>query len=104
MSGMTNAPDVFAQTFAAWNIVLPADAVAQRRDGVLRAAGCQIRFRWHLDGSLEYRAGHRMTSERWVMIAPDGAVEHLPVPAEFMVTPPDATDEAMDATGVGVEQ
>ena len=36
MSGMTNAPDVFAQTFAAWNIVLPADVVAQRRDGVLR--------------------------------------------------------------------
>jgi len=36
MSGMTNAPDVFAQRFAAWNIVLPADVVAQRRDGVLR--------------------------------------------------------------------
>ena len=130
---MTSAPDVFARSFAAWDIVLPDEAVAHRRDGTLRAAGWQIRYRWHADGSLEYRAGHRMTSEQWAIIGADGQVRQLPVPAEFKVCPADATDEdrrdvderygaewrrhgelvvergmsydeGMDATGVGVDQ
>ena len=94
---MSRAPAVFAESFAHWSIELPAAVVARRLDGVLHADGWQIRVRWHDDGSLEYRAGHRMTSERWAVIAPDGSVEQVPVPSEGMIVPRDATDEEAQA-------
>ena len=57
-----------------------------------------MRFRWHEDGTLLARAGHRMTNERLFSISPDGVVERadVAVPPEGMVTPKDATDEDRD--------
>ncbi len=52
-----------------------------------------VRWRWHADGSLEYRASHRMTDERWTVLAPDGTASQTEVPASFMVFPKDATRE-----------
>jgi putative hemolysin len=70
---------------------LPEDAVRRRADGELYARGWLVAWRWHADGALEYRADHRMTDERWTVIAADGTVTQRDVPWGFMVTPKDVT-------------
>jgi putative hemolysin len=92
----TNAQqEAFADYFATWGLFLPDDAVAGRRDGHVHGHGWTVRFRWREDGTLLVRAGHRMTSERMIAIAPDGEVTQAEpaAPWELMATPHDATDE-----------
>ncbi len=92
---MTPQQGAFAAYFGTWGLFLPDEAVEARRDGHLRGAGWLVRFRWHEDGVLLVRAGHRMTNERMWAIAPDGTVgqaEPEP-PGEGMVTPAGATPE-----------
>ena len=91
----TAQQDAFAGYFAAWGLSLPDDAVAARQAGHLLGQGWTVRFRWHEDGTLLVRAGHRMTNERLLSISPEGAVERadVAVPPEGMVTPKDATEE-----------
>ncbi len=83
----------FARTYAAWGLHLPDAVAASRADGHLAGAGWMIRWRWHADGSLEYRASHRMTDERWQLLAPDGTTTSLEVPASFKLTSPDGDPE-----------
>lgn len=85
----------FARHFAVWGLFLPDESVADHADGHVHGHGWLVRFRWQPDGGLLVRADHRMTSERLFVITPDGREEpaDLDVPAEAMVTPPDATSE-----------
>lgn len=54
----------FADSFAHWGLTMPDEAVARRGDGHLNGAGWSVRFVWRDDGTLLFRAGHRMTNER----------------------------------------
>lgn len=83
----------FAREFATWGLHVPDAVAAARADGQLAAAGWMVRFRWHADGTFEYRTSHRMTDERWTLLAPDGTPTALEVPASFTITPKDASEE-----------
>ncbi|MDE9364349.1 hypothetical protein PZ938_01915 [Luteipulveratus sp. YIM 133132] len=78
----------FADEFAPWAVTLPARAVEERRDGCLFARGWSVRWRWHTDSTLELRASHRMTSERWWVLQPDGTKHRKHVPAAMMAYMP----------------
>src|SRR5215469_7296445 len=58
----------FKTYFLACAIMLPGPAALGHLDGSLYARGWSVRWRWHSDGSLEFRAGNRMTNERWHVI------------------------------------
>ena len=73
----------FAEYFATWGIELPREAVDGRRDGQLHAHGWSIRWRWREGDRLEFRATHRMTNERWLVIARDGTMTWRDVPSEY---------------------
>ena len=60
----------FAEYFRPWAITLPASAVIDQLPGSLHARGWSVRWKWHDDGALEFRAAHRMTNERWHVIVP----------------------------------
>lgn len=83
----------FARAYATWGLHVPDVVAAARADGHLSGAGWMVRWRWHPDGSLEYRASHRMTDERWTLLAPDGTETPQAVPFSFMVFPKDADSE-----------
>ncbi|WP_193612084.1 hypothetical protein [Nocardioides lijunqiniae] len=97
MSPTTPTALAFAQYFAHWGLELPPGAVEARADGHLRTAGWTVRWRWHDDGSLEFRASHRMTNERWELVRPDGTSESMPAPSEFLVFPQDADEATREA-------
>ena len=71
----------FAKHFSTWNIVLPEEAVANRRRGKICEEGWAI---WYLFGSdeigeyLDYYAAHRMTNDDHVRIYEDGQCLGLP--------------------------
>lgn len=105
--------ETFREYFSAWAIELPPLAVEDKRNGQLLARGWVIRWRWHADGGLEFRAAHRMTNERWHLILPDGTLTSNPVPCEvFAVDVPGAQEayhekwrehgRALDAAGMSV--
>lgn len=78
----------FADYFRPWGLHLPDAAVLPLADGRLEGRGWSVRWRWHHDGALEFRAAHRMTNERWHIIDPDGSIHDKPVPPEMMVFSP----------------
>jgi putative hemolysin len=94
-AGPTPQQAAFADYFSRWGLFLPDAAVAGRRDGSMTGHGWSVRFRWRDDGTLLVRAGHRMTNERMLSIAPDGEIGQAEpaAPAEGMVTPAGATPE-----------
>lgn len=84
----------FARYFAPWGLFLPDVAVAIRADGWLLGRGWSVRWRWNDDGSLDFLASHRMTNERWVVLAPSGVATKRDVPGEGRVTSPDPAEDA----------
>ncbi|WP_445257338.1 hypothetical protein [Nocardioides aurantiacus] len=92
---MTPQQATFADYFAHWGLTLPDEAMARRGDGQLNGAGWSVRFVWRDDGTLLFRAGHRMTNDRMHAISPDGVLTQaeLAVPGEFMVIPEGASPE-----------
>ena len=86
---MTPQQATFADYFAHWGLTMPDEAVARRGDGHLNGAGWSVRFVWRDDGTLLFRAGHRMTNERVHAISPDGVLTWAEpaAPGEFMVIP-----------------
>lgn len=83
----------FEEYFASWGLFLPVEAEAQHARGYLLGKGWSVRWRWQPDGALEFLASHRMTNERWHVIAVDGSLGAIDVPFEAMIFPPNATDE-----------
>jgi hypothetical protein len=81
--------EAFADYFRPFAITLPGAAALGLLPGSLNARGWSIRWRWHADGSLEFRAGDRMTNERWRTITLDGRITDHPVPSEFFVVGPE---------------
>lgn len=92
---MTPQQATFADYFAHWGLTMPDEAVARRGDGHLNGAGWSVRFVWRDDGTLLFRAGHRMTNERMHAISPDGVLTEAEpaAPGEFMVIPKGASPE-----------
>jgi hypothetical protein len=86
----------FARYLAPFAIALPGAACLQHADGSLRARGWSVRWRWR-DEALEFRASHRMTNERWHLIAPDGTLTGELVPSEMMVVGPDDDPDQVEA-------
>jgi hypothetical protein len=86
----------FGTHFAPWGIALPTAAALGRLDGSLYARGWTVRWRWRETG-LEFRAAHRMTSERWHTIGFDGEIADHPVPPEMMVFGPGDDRDAVEA-------
>jgi hypothetical protein len=87
--GTARVEGAFAAYFRPFAITLPGAAALELLPGSMNARGWSIRWRWHADGSLEFRAGHRMTNESWHTITPDGRITDHPVPSEFFVVGPD---------------
>lgn len=92
---MTPQQATFAEYFAHCGLTMPDEAVARRGDGHLNGAGWSVRFVWRDDGTLLFRAGHRMTNERMHAISPDGVLTQAEpaAPGEFMVIPKGASPE-----------
>ena len=70
----------FGQSFQAWRIQLPREAVENRQRGTIVQAGWTIWFLFGSDESgeyLDYYSTHRMTSDSHVRIHEDGRVESL---------------------------
>lgn len=71
------AVDTFNRYFEPWGVHLPAPAADRRKDGTLSGHGWSVRWRWcDPPGSLEFYARHRMTNERWAIVAPDGTLTY----------------------------
>jgi len=93
---MSEIAKIFSDTFRHWQIVLPNDAVETRQRGEIHTAGWTIQYLFGQDekgGYLDYYATHRMTNERHVRIYDNGVVVTLEAPLEFMVFPPNCTQE-----------
>ncbi|QSR30775.1 hypothetical protein CFI00_09775 [Nocardioides sp. S5] len=92
---MTPQQASFADYFDKWGLTLPDEAVARRSNGHVNGAGWSVRFVWQDDGTLLFRANHRMTNERVHAIALDGELTWAEpaAPAEFVVIPEGATPE-----------
>jgi hypothetical protein len=86
----------FAWYFRRWAITLPGAAALGLLPGSLSARGWSIRWRWHPDGSLEFRAVNRMTNERWHILTPDGRLADRPMPPEFFLVGEDESRAAAD--------
>ncbi len=81
---------MFRETFANWDIWLPAGDVASYLPGKLFQAGWTVHYLFGDDEGeeyLDYHAIHRMTNPRRVRIHSDGRVEGLKTPREFVVYP-----------------
>ncbi len=93
---MNRIAEVFNQTFAHWQITLPADSIKSRQRGEIRAEGWTIRYLFGEDENgeyLDYYASHRMTNDRHVRIYASGSVEQLEAIQEFMIFPAGSTKE-----------
>lgn len=73
----------FEAYFRPWALSLPFEAVEARADGTLYARGWAVRWRWLPEDALEFHASHRMTSDRWQILFPDGRTEHRPTAPEM---------------------
>ncbi len=72
---------MFNQSFAHWEIEIPAGAEPCDRAGRIVERGWAIWFRFGADDAgefLDYYASHRMTDDRHVRLRPSGAHESLP--------------------------
>jgi hypothetical protein len=93
---MTEIEKVFNDTFQAWNIILPPEALETRQRGRLSASGWTIQYLFGQDEAghyLDYYATHRMTNDRHVRIYENGQVVTLEAPLEFMVFPAGSSAE-----------
>ena len=87
--------DAFARYFEAWEIRLPASAIADPAPGEIRKGGWRVQFRWgSCEGGrfLDFYAAHRMTNDRHHRIHEDGTIEDLEALQDWIVYPPDATE------------
>jgi len=87
---------IFNETFAPWNITLPADALENRRRGMIQSAGWIIHYLFGTDEQgeyMDYYTAHRMTNDRHIRIYAGGTVKELEAPLEFTVYPADCTPE-----------
>ena len=92
---MEEIEKAFNQTFANWDIQLPAEVVASRQSGKFFKGGWTIEYLFGSEEDkeyLDYYAVHRMTNDRHVRIHADGHCENLEMPMEFIVYP-EGSDE-----------
>lgn len=93
---MNQIAKIFNETFASWNITLPAESLKTRRRGAIHSAGWIINYLFGADEQgeyMDYYAAHRMTNDRHVRIYAGGTVKELEVPLEFISYPPGCTPE-----------
>lgn len=94
---MKKIEDQFNDTFSPWNIRLPPEDIAHRRQGKIVEAGWAI---WYLFGSdekdeyLDYYASHRMTNDRHVRIYANGKRESLLAIQSMRPASPDPQEDA----------
>jgi hypothetical protein len=74
--------DIFAKSFAHWEIILPEDDIRTRHSGYIQYAGWLIQYCFGIDETgveyLDYYAAHRMTDDSHRRIYGDGREESLP--------------------------
>ena len=92
----------FAETFAEWDIALPAGNVARRERGTLFRDGWTIQYCFGSDSRgefLDYYASHRMTDDSHVRLYANGDAVTLPSIVSMYIVPPDpaAAKEAQSA-------